>query len=143
MISSTSRFGKQGISSLDYVMSLHVLAAIYCRSGQYEEAIPILERAIAIATATPDIDEGGVDHALAAFAGYMQLGDILAMTGQYENALGFYRNGHQIQSKALGAMDPRVGETCSYLAEAYLKVGHFTLNYPPFCFPHYLCSVLL
>eukprot|EP00250_Pteridium_aquilinum_P035362 c9249_g1_i1 orf=341-2356(+) len=109
-----------GKPSLDLVMSLHILAAIYCRSGQFEEAIPILQRALTI----PDLREG-VDHALAAFAGYMQLGDILALRGQYDNALACYRTAYHIQSDALGEMDPQVGETCSYLAEAYLKALQF------------------
>ncbi|MCO5591052.1 hypothetical protein L7F22_045028 [Adiantum nelumboides] len=110
-----------GKPSLDLVMSLHILAAIYCRSGQHEEAIPILQRALTI----PDLREG-VDHALAAFAGYMQLGDILALRGQLDNALSCYKTAYHIQSDALGEMDPQVGETCSYLAEAYLKALQFS-----------------
>lgn len=109
-----------GKPSLDLVMSLHILAAIYCRSGQFEEAIPILQRAITI----PDLQEG-VDHALAAFAGYMQLGDILALRGQHDSALTCYKTAYQVQRDALGDMDPQVGETCSYLAEAYLKALQF------------------
>lgn len=109
-----------GKPSLDLVTSLHILAAIHCRSGQYEEAIPILQHALMI----PDLSEG-VDHALAAFAGYMQLGDILALRGQHDNALACYKTAYHVQSDALGDMDPQVGETCSYLAEAYLKALQF------------------
>ncbi|KAH7289634.1 hypothetical protein KP509_30G012300 [Ceratopteris richardii] len=109
-----------GKPSLDLVMSLHILAAIHCRSGQYEEAIPILQRALTI----PDLHEG-VDHALAAFAGYMQLGDILALRGQLDSALSCYKTAYRVQKDALGEMDPQVGETCSYLAEANLKALQF------------------
>lgn len=109
-----------GKPSLDLVMSLHVLAAIYCRLGQFDDAIPILQRSVSI----PDLQEG-VDHALAAFAGYMQLGDILALLGQHDSALASYNTAYKMQKDALGDMDPQVGETCSYLAEAYLKALQF------------------
>ncbi|KAK7853569.1 protein kinesin light chain-related 1 [Quercus suber] len=55
-------------------MSLHVLAAIYSSLGQFEEVIPVLERAIQV----PDPPRGA-DHALAAFFGLMQLGDTFFM----------------------------------------------------------------
>ncbi|CAA6665766.1 unnamed protein product [Spirodela intermedia] len=58
-----------GEPSLDLAMSLHVTAAIYCSLGRYEEAVPVLERALQV----PEV-ERGIDHALAAFSGYMQLG---------------------------------------------------------------------
>ncbi|GJS63499.1 kinesin light chain-related 2-like protein [Tanacetum coccineum] len=41
----TSRFQKP---NLEYVMCLHIVAALYCSLGQYGEAIPILERSIEI-----------------------------------------------------------------------------------------------
>ncbi|MCD9558775.1 Tetratricopeptide repeat protein 19, mitochondrial [Datura stramonium] len=39
-------------SSLEFVMCLHVVAALNCRLGKYSEAIPLLERSIEI----PDLD---------------------------------------------------------------------------------------
>ncbi|KAH1131503.1 hypothetical protein J1N35_002881 [Gossypium stocksii] len=60
--------------NLELVMCLHVTAAIYCSLGQYNEAIPLLEQSIEI----PLIEEGQ-EHALAKFAGHMQLGDTYAM----------------------------------------------------------------
>lgn len=105
---------------LELVMCLHVLASIYCSLGQYNEAIPILERAIDI----PAIEDGH-DHALAKFAGCMQLGDIYAMTGQIENSILFYTAGMEIQRQVLGETDPRFGETCRYVAEAHVQALQF------------------
>lgn len=109
-----------GKPSLDVVMSLHVTAAIYCNLGQYSDAIPVLEKSIEI----PVIEEGQ-DHALAKFAGYMQLGDTYAMLGQLENSITCYSTGLEVQRSILGDSDPRVGETCRYLAEAHVQALQF------------------
>ncbi|KAK4750704.1 hypothetical protein SAY87_004186 [Trapa incisa] len=109
-----------GKPNLELVMCLHVTAAIYCSSGQYNEAIPILGRSIEI----PSIEEGQ-DHALAKFAGHMQLGDTYAMLGQLENSILCYRTGLEVQKQALGGSDLRVGETCRYLAEAHVQALQF------------------
>lgn len=109
-----------GKPSLDLVMCLHVTAAIYCSLGQYSQAIPILEHSIEI----PNVEENQ-DHALAKFAGYMQMGDTYAMLGQLENSILGYMTGLEIQRKALGETDPRVGETCRYLAEALVQALRF------------------
>ena len=90
-------------------MSLHVLAAIYCSLGRFEEAVPVLEQAIQV----PQIGRGP-DHALAAFSGHMQLGDTYSMLGQIERSIGCYEEGLKIQIEALGETDPRVGETCRF-----------------------------
>eukprot|EP00249_Psilotum_nudum_P024019 c29062_g1_i1 orf=500-3460(+) len=111
-----------GKPSLDLVRSLHIIAAIYCCVGQFEEAIPVLEYAIGV----PDIEGGGLDHALAAFAGHMQLGDAFALLGRSESALAAYHAGLEVQKLALGCMDPRVGETCRYLAEAHAQALQFS-----------------
>ncbi|WCJ20967.1 Tetratricopeptide repeat (TPR)-like superfamily protein [Euphorbia peplus] len=109
-----------GKPNLELVMSLHVLAAIYCSLGKYDEAIPVLERSIEI----PVIEEGQ-DHALAKFAGCMQLGDTYAMLGQIENSILCYTAGLEIQRQVLGANDPRVGETCRYVSEAHVQAFQF------------------
>ncbi|XP_062151368.1 protein KINESIN LIGHT CHAIN-RELATED 2 [Alnus glutinosa] len=106
--------------SLELVMCLHVLAAIYCSLGQYNEAIPALERSIDI-----PVIEDGQDHALAKFAGCMQLGDTYAMLGQIENCILFYTAGMEIQRQVLGETDPRLGETCRYVAEAHVQALQF------------------
>ncbi|WOL02917.1 hypothetical protein Cni_G11636 [Canna indica] len=106
--------------SLDLVMSLHVIAAIYCKLRKYGEAVPVLQKSIEI----PVLEEGQ-DHALAKFSGYMQLGDTYAMLGQLESALQCYSAGLEIQKQTLGDMDPRVGETCRYLAEAHVQALQF------------------
>ncbi|KAA8540826.1 hypothetical protein F0562_024789 [Nyssa sinensis] len=105
-----------GKPSLDMVMCLHVTAAIYCNLGQYNEAIPVLEHSIEI----PVVEEGQ-DHALAKFAGHMQLGDTYAMLGQLVNSIACYTTGLEVQRQVLGDKDPRVGETCRYLAEAHVQ----------------------
>ncbi|KAL4360566.1 hypothetical protein GQ457_04G011620 [Hibiscus cannabinus] len=109
-----------GKPSLEHVMCLHVTAAIYCSLGQYNEAIPLLEQSIEI----PVIEEGQ-EHALAKFAGHMQLGDTYAMLGQLENSITCYRTGFEVQKQVLGETDPRVGETCRYLAEAHMQALQF------------------
>jgi tetratricopeptide (TPR) repeat protein len=106
--------------SLELVMCLHVTAAIHCSIGQYSEAIPILEHSIEI-----PVPEEGQEHALAKFAGYMQLGDTYAMLGQVENSTNCYSTGLEVQKKVLGETDPRVGETCRYLAEAHVQALQF------------------
>ncbi|CAH9067654.1 unnamed protein product [Cuscuta europaea] len=110
-----------GKASLDMVMCLHVTAAIYCDLGRYGDAIPILEHSIKI----PGAIEKGQDHALAKFAGYMQLGDTYAMLGQVENSIICYTTGLEIQRQVLGDSDPAVGETCRYLAEAHVQALQF------------------
>uniref|UniRef100_A0A7N0ZRY7 Kinesin light chain n=1 Tax=Kalanchoe fedtschenkoi TaxID=63787 RepID=A0A7N0ZRY7_KALFE len=109
-----------GKPSLELVMCLHVTAAIYCNLGRYNEAVPVLEKAIQI----PVVEEGQ-DHALAKFAGHMQLGDTYAIQGQLENSIACYTTGLEIQRQALGDTDPRVGETCRYLAEALVQALQF------------------
>ncbi|KAL6979420.1 Protein KINESIN LIGHT CHAIN-RELATED 1 [Sarracenia purpurea var. burkii] len=109
-----------GQPSLDLAMSLHVVAAIYCSLGRFEEAIPVLGRAISV----PDLSRGA-DHALAAFSGYMQLGDTHSMLGQLDRSIDCYKEGLKIQMEALGETDPRVAETCRYLAEAHVQAMQF------------------
>lgn len=105
---------------LNLVMSLHILAAIYAGLGKYNEAVPVLERSIEI----PMIEDGE-DHSLAKFAGCMQLGDMYGLMGQVENSLLLYTAGLEIQRQVLGETDPRVGETCRYLAEAHVQAMQF------------------
>lgn len=109
-----------GKTNLEYVMCLHVVAALYCRISRYMDAIPLLERSIEI----PDI-ELGQNHALAKFAGHMQLGDTYAMMGQMENSLLCYKAGLEIQKQVLGENDPRFAETCRYTAEAHVQAMQF------------------
>ncbi|XVE67934.1 hypothetical protein DITRI_Ditri09bG0027500 [Diplodiscus trichospermus] len=119
---ATKSFEKlaDGKPSLELVMSLHVVAALYCNLGQYNEAIPVLERSIEI----PVIDDGQT-HALAKFAGCMQLGDTYSMLGQIENSILCYTAGLEIQRQVLGETDHRVGETCRYVAEAHVQALQF------------------
>ncbi|CAK8566779.1 unnamed protein product [Lathyrus sativus] len=113
------KFGN-GKPNLELVMCLHVTAAIYCSLGQYSEAIPILERSIEI-----PVSGESQQHALAKFAGHMQLGDTYAMLGQLEHSIMCYTAGFEVQREILGETDPRVGETCRYLAEANVQALQF------------------
>lgn len=106
--------------NLEFVMCLHVVAALYCSMGKHNEAIPLLEHSIEI----PIMDEGE-NHALAKFSGCMQLGDIYAMLGQVENAIVWYTAGLEIQMQVLGDNDPRYGETCRYISEAHFQILQF------------------
>ncbi|KAH9617045.1 hypothetical protein KSS87_017714 [Heliosperma pusillum] len=106
--------------NLDYVMCLHILASMYCSAGQYKEAIPVLERSIEV----PNI-EIGQNHCLAKFVGCMKLGDTYAMLGQVEESILYYTTGLEIQKRALGAQDSRLGGTCRYVAEAYVQAFEF------------------
>ncbi|CAH9125226.1 unnamed protein product [Cuscuta epithymum] len=108
-------------SSLELVMCLHIAAALYCRLGRYEEAIQVLERSIEI----PVMDRGDEVHLAAKFAGCMQLGDTYAMQGEVDSAIPFYTAGLEIQRKVLGEKDPRVGDTCRYVAEAHIQAMQF------------------
>ncbi|XP_058180368.1 protein KINESIN LIGHT CHAIN-RELATED 2-like [Rhododendron vialii] len=106
--------------NLELVMCLHVVASLYCRLGQYSEAIPILDRSIEIS----DIDEGP-DSALAKFSGLMKLGDTYALIGKIENSILCYTGGLEVQREFLGEKDYRVGETCRYVAEAHVQAFQF------------------
>ncbi|XP_076903005.1 protein KINESIN LIGHT CHAIN-RELATED 1-like [Bidens hawaiensis] len=117
---SFERCAVEGEPSLDLAMCLHVVAAIYCSLGRFDEAIPVLDRAIKV----PEV-ERGADHALAAFSGYMQLGDTHSMLGQLDRSIECYKEGLKIQMEALGDTDPRVAETCRYLAEAHVQAMQF------------------
>ncbi|KAL5792210.1 hypothetical protein ACOSP7_000804 [Xanthoceras sorbifolium] len=108
------------VPSLDLTMSLHVVAAIYCGLGRFEEAVPVLERSIEV----PDIRNGS-DHALAKFSGYMQLGDTYSTMGLLDRSVSCYESGLNTQIEALGDSDPRVAETCRYLAEAHVQAMQF------------------
>ncbi|KAG6382618.1 hypothetical protein SASPL_157703 [Salvia splendens] len=112
--------GGEKAPDLDYVMCLHVVSALHCRLGRHNEAIPLLEKSIEI----PAMDLGQ-NHALAKFAGCMQLGDTYAMLGQIENSILLYSAGLEIQRQVLGENDPRIGETCRYLAEAHVQAMQF------------------
>ncbi|GKD62627.1 kinesin light chain-related 2-like protein [Tanacetum coccineum] len=83
--------------NLEHVMCLHIVAALNCSLGHYNEAIPLLERSIEI----PNMDEGQ-KHSLAKFAGCMQLGDAYAMIGNIETSILCYTAGLEIQRQVLG-----------------------------------------
>lgn len=87
--------------------SLHMVAAIYCNSGRFEEAVPILQRSIEVLDFM-----NGSDHAMAKFSGYMLLGDTYSVLGQLDRSISCYDSGLKIQMEALGDLDPRVAETC-------------------------------
>lgn len=107
-------------SSLDLVISLHILATLHCQLGQYEDAVGLLERSLKI----PDLGQGE-EHALATFSGHMQLGDTLNLGGKQKLSIDSYQRALEVQKLVLGEFDNRVAETCNYLAEAHLQVRPF------------------
>ena len=128
-------------AELELAMSLHVAAAIHCGLGRHADAVPVLERAVAVVTPAAPAAEGeeapqpeeeqvvderkGEEWALAAFSGWMQLGDTHAMLGRMDESIACYGKGFEIQMAALGDRDPRVAETCRYLAEAHVQALQF------------------
>ncbi|CAL5060842.1 unnamed protein product [Urochloa decumbens] len=130
-------------AELELAMSLHVAAAIHCGLGRHADAIPVLERAVAVVTPPapeqpaegeaaddlqeqqPEADPRGEEWSLAAFSGWMQLGDTHAMLGRMDESIACYGKGLEIQMTALGERDPRVAETCRYLAEAHVQALQF------------------
>ncbi|CAN6704587.1 unnamed protein product [Malus baccata var. baccata] len=119
-IRASKSFERCSGPGLDLAMSMHVVAAIYCNLGRFEEAVRVLEQSIQVSD-----PENGADHALAKFSGYMQLGDTYSMMGQLEQSILCYGSGLKIQKETLGESDPRVAETCRYLAEAHVQVMQF------------------
>ncbi|KAI4303627.1 hypothetical protein MLD38_039235 [Melastoma candidum] len=109
---------------LNYAMSLHVVAAVYCSLGRFDEAVPVLERAVE-AVREDGGEATGEGLELARFTGYMQMGDTWAMLGKVEKSIECYEEGLRVQIRALGETDPRVGETCRYLAEAQVQAMQF------------------
>ncbi|GJM89980.1 hypothetical protein PR202_ga06214 [Eleusine coracana subsp. coracana] len=131
-------------AELELAMSLHVAAAIHCGLGRHADAIPVLERAVAVVSpphpegkgegegegeraddVQPQPDQRGEEWSLAAFSGWMQLGDTHAMLGRMDDSIACYGKGLEIQMAALGERDPRVAETCRYLAEAHVQALQF------------------
>ncbi|XP_062217927.1 protein KINESIN LIGHT CHAIN-RELATED 1-like [Phragmites australis] len=124
-------------AELELAMSLHVAAAIHCGLGRHADAIPVLERAVVVVTTPPaegdgandqqqaEADQRGEEWSLAAFSGWMQLGDTHAMLGRMDESIACYGKGLEIQMGALGERDPRVAETCRYLAEAHVQALQF------------------
>jgi tetratricopeptide (TPR) repeat protein len=110
-------------AELDLAMSLHVAAAIHCGLGRHADAIPVLQRAVAVVTPPEgDPDQRGEEWSLAAFSGWMQLGDTHAMLGRMDDSIACYGKGLQIQMAALGDRDPRVAETCRSFALPFLDL---------------------
>ncbi|KAM0005557.1 putative tetratricopeptide-like helical domain superfamily [Helianthus debilis subsp. tardiflorus] len=105
---------------LEFVMCLHMVAALYCILRQYDEAIPVVERSIELTNIN-----GGQKHLLAKFAGCMQLGDTYAMQGYIEKSILCYKAALEIQKHVLGEHDARLGETCRYVAEAHVQAMQF------------------
>lgn len=109
-----------GQPSLEFIASLQILAALYGRLGNFDEAIPLLERSVVI-----PVTGESEDHALAKFSGHMQLGDSFNLLGKQSAALDSYHRALRVQKAMLGDLDPRVGETCHYIAEAHLQALDF------------------
>lgn len=89
--------------------SLHMIAAIYCNLGQFEEAVPILQRLIEVLDSI-----NGSDHALSKFSRYMGLGDTYFILGQLDQSISYYQFSLKIQMEAIWDLDPKVAETYGF-----------------------------
>jgi hypothetical protein len=65
----------------------------------------------------------GEEWALAAFSGWMQLGDTHAMLGRMDESIACYGKGFEIQMAALGDRDPRVAETCRSVHRLSIQIS--------------------
>ncbi|KAI4328933.1 hypothetical protein L6164_021247 [Bauhinia variegata] len=119
-IRASNAFERVPGSGMELSMSLHVIAVIYSSLGRFGEAIHALERSIEC----PDTGDGS-DHALVKASGYMLLGDAYSIVGQLDRSISCYESGLKIQIEAFGKSDPRVAETCRYLAEAHVRAMQF------------------
>ena len=135
--------GRPNLDHADIAKSFHILASIHCRLGQYEEAIEALGRATRMImpfssddqqhhhhhhSTIESAEESDAHYLHSSFLINMQLGDVLMMVGQQTDALASYNKAYGAQTRALGVNDHRVGQTCRYIAEAYLQVS-FTQIY--------------
>ncbi|KAL2336222.1 hypothetical protein Fmac_010668 [Flemingia macrophylla] len=116
-IRASKSFERCAGPGLELATCLHVVAAIHSSLGQLDEAVEALERSISL------LDGSG--HGMAQFSGYMQLGDTFSMIGQLDRSIWCYESGLKIQMDVLGESDPRVAETCRYLAEAHVQAMQF------------------
>ncbi|KAL8139508.1 hypothetical protein V2J09_005529 [Rumex salicifolius] len=107
--------------NLEYVMCLHILASMHCTSEEYESAVPLLKKSIEI---IPQV-VSEQSYALAKFAGCMQLGDVYAVMGNHDSSIFLYKAALEIQKEVLGEKDARFGETCRYVAQAYVQSLQF------------------
>ncbi|KAK7292826.1 hypothetical protein RJT34_15680 [Clitoria ternatea] len=119
-IRASKSFERVSGPDLDLATCLHVVAAIYSSLGRLDEAVEALEQSIVMLDS-----ENGSDHALAKFSGYMQLGDTYSMSGKLDRSILCYESGLKVQMDVLGKSDPRVAETCRYLAEAHVQAMQF------------------
>ncbi|KAG4938041.1 hypothetical protein AAZX31_16G021500 [Glycine max] len=119
-IRASKSFERCAGPGLELATCLHVVAAIYSSLGRLDEAVEALERSILLLDS-----ETGSGHIMAQFSGYMQLGDTYSMIGQLDRSIKCYESGLKIQMDVLGESDPRVAETCRYLAEAHVQAMQF------------------
>ncbi|PPD71901.1 hypothetical protein GOBAR_DD31203 [Gossypium barbadense] len=131
---ATKSFEKctDGKPSLDLVMSFHVLAALYSNLGQYNEAIPVLERSIEIpfdeaeklCQIALDIHgENGAPASIEEAADRKLMGLICDSKGDYESALEHY----VLASMAMAANGNEVDVAsidCS-IGDAYLSLARY------------------
>lgn len=119
-IRASKSFERCAGPGLELATCLHVVAAIHSSLGRLDEAVEALERSILLLEG-----ETGSGQAMAQFSGYMQLGDTYSMIGQLDRSISCYESGLKIQMDVLGESDPRVAETCRYLAEAHVQAMQF------------------
>lgn len=105
--------------SLATLESLNKLAQIKRLMAQYDEALPLYQRALAY-------NEGtfGSNHAQVAIS-LNNVADVYRLSGDYEQALPLYQRALNINRDQLGAQHPDFATTLNNLAGLYESTGKF------------------
>ncbi|NCS31626.1 MAG: CHAT domain-containing protein [Microcystis aeruginosa F13-15] len=108
-----------GTDHPDYAGSLNNLAALYKSMGQYEQALPLHQQALAIRGKSL-----GTDHP--EYAGSLNnLAALYKSMGQYEQALPLHQQALEILGKSLGTDHPDYAHALNNLAILYQSMGQY------------------
>ncbi len=99
--------------------SLAKLAQIKRLMAQYDEALPLYQRALAYSEGT-----FGSEHTQVAVA-LNNMADVYRLSGEYEKALPLYQRALNINRNQLGAQHPDFATTLNNLAGLYEATGKF------------------
>ena len=92
--------------------------------GAYEQALPLLQQALAIRKQVYNLDHFNVATSL------NDLGDLYLAQGQYEAALPLYQRALAICEQVLGPVHPDVAQSLNDLALLYHNIGQYEVALP-------------
>eukprot|EP00271_Cylindrocystis_brebissonii_P014400 TRINITY_DN35751_c0_g1_i1.p1 TRINITY_DN35751_c0_g1~~TRINITY_DN35751_c0_g1_i1.p1 ORF type:complete len:681 (+),score=118.59 TRINITY_DN35751_c0_g1_i1:296-2338(+) len=107
-------------NSLVRAMCLHLLAACSTRLGQPEEALQLLDQALAV-----PVESQGPDHAMMLFTTHLMMGDTWVLMSGHQEAKEAYSNAFTIQERTLGPDSEHIADTCRHVAEAHVHMMLF------------------